>query len=167
RCERPQSRPRPTHPTRRTADPTVQLEGGNCPVCGELRGVRRLAGLLAVVVLVVAAPVGVTRAAPAGTSTSPFSVRGVIEGFYGPVWTHAARLAALAWMGGHGMNTYAHAPKGDPWQRANWRDPYPASELGDYVDEIGAATAAGVAWVPNLSPGLPLIPGQPAPGVAP
>jgi len=122
---------------------------------------------VAVVVLVVAAPVGATRAAPAGTSTSPFSVRGVIEGFYGPVWSHAARLAALAWMGGHGMNTYVHAPKGDPWQRANWRDPYPASELGDYVAEIGAATAAGVAWVPNVSPGLPLIPGQPAPGVAP
>jgi len=129
--------------------------------------VRRLAGLVAVLFLLLAAPVVATHAAPAAPSASPFSVRGVIEGFYGPSWTHAARMSELAWMGAHGMNTYVHAPKNDSWQRANWRDPYPPADLADYADEIRAAGAAGVAWFPNMSPGLPLIPGQPAPGVAP
>jgi len=97
---------------------------------------------------------------------SPFAYRGVIEGFYGRPWSHAERLDAFAWMQAHGMNLYVHAPKDDPFQRANWRDPYPADAAAAMTAEASAAAAAGVSFVPNVSPGWALIPSRPAPGTA-
>jgi hypothetical protein len=91
----------------------------------------------------------------------PFEYRGVIEGFYGPPWTHEAKMSMFEWMGEHGLNIYIHAPKDDAYQRANWRDPYPEEELAEYLEEVKAATAAGVNWVPNISPGVSLIPSTP------
>lgn len=101
-------------------------------------------------------------AVPASSSPRPFVFAGVIEGSYGPTWTHADRLAMVRWLGAQHLDTYVHAPKNDPYQRAQWRDPYPAPELADFTTEIRAARAAGVDWVPNVSPGLPLIPSAPA-----
>jgi hyaluronoglucosaminidase len=114
-----------------------------------------------------------TRRAPTTTSStllrrdassSPFPMRGVIQGFYGQPWSHTERMATLRWMGAQGMNVYVHAPKADPWQLASWRDPYPPEQLEELRDEVREATAAGVTWVPNLSPSLPIDPAQPAPG---
>lgn len=96
----------------------------------------------------------------AGTEPE-FEYRGMIEGFYGTPWSHDAKMSMFPWMGEHGLNIYIHAPKDDPYQRANWRDPYPEEELAEYLEEVKAATAAGVNWVPNISPGVALIPGTP------
>ena len=98
---------------------------------------------------------------------SPFTYRGVIEGFYGPPWSPTATTSAMEWMGEHGLNLFAYAPKDDPYERANWRDPYPQAEMDSFRAEIAAAQASGVSWVPDISPGLPLIPGPPAAGRAP
>jgi hyaluronoglucosaminidase len=90
-----------------------------------------------------------------------YRFRGVIFGPYGKPWSHTDRLDMVRWMGAHGMNTYVHAAKDDVYQRLQWRDPYPASTLADFAEEIAAgrqASGEGVAWVPNLSPGVPLIP---------
>lgn len=103
----------------------------------------------------------------AADAVSPFVWRGVVEGYYGPPWTHAEREAQFAWMAAHGMNAYLNAPKDDAYQRASWRDPYPAAEAAALRHEVEAATAAGVAWIPNVSPGLALLRGRPAPGTAP
>lgn len=100
-------------------------------------------------------------------SSSPFRWRGVIEGYYGPPWSHEAREAQFAWMSAHGLNTYVYAPKDDPYQRANWREPYPADKAAALLHEVRAAAGAGVAWVPNVSPALALIPGRPAAGTMP
>ncbi len=89
---------------------------------------------------------------------SPYAYRGVIFGPYGRPWSHQDRVDLVTWMGGHGMNIYVHAAKDDRYQRAQWRDSYPQDLLGQYAAEIAAASAAGVQWVPNLSPGVPEIP---------
>jgi hyaluronoglucosaminidase len=101
------------------------------------------------------------------TTTSPFSFRGVIEGFYGTPWSPAATESALWWMGEQGLNTFVYAPKDDPYERADWRLPYPPAQLASLASEIDVGRAAGVTWVPDISPGLPLIPGAPVPGQAP
>lgn len=116
-------------------------------------------------------PAATAVAAPpdraAGTEAVPqFRWRGVVEGYYGTPWTHAEREAQFTWMGAHGLNAYIHAPKDDPYQRANWRDPYPAAEEAALLHEVEAASAAGVGWIPNISPAFALIPSRPAPGTA-
>jgi hyaluronoglucosaminidase len=91
-------------------------------------------------------------------ASSPFAWRGIVEGAYGPVWDHAARVRMLRWMSRHGFNAYVHAPKDDLYQRTYWRDPYPPAEQAAFRSEIALAHARGIAWIPNLSPALPLIP---------
>ena len=41
---------------------------------------------------------------------SGFEHRGVVEGFYGPPWSHADRLWMLERMGAWGLNRYVYAP---------------------------------------------------------
>jgi hypothetical protein len=121
----------------------------------------RRAAALACVLALVGAGAGAAQAA------SPFAWRGVIEGMYGPPWDHGMRMRMLAFMGDHGMNAYVHAPKDDLYQRTQWRDPYPAAQMADYAQEVAFARSRGVEWVPNISPGVPLIPTPGAPQGAP
>ena len=58
-------------------------------------------------------------------------IRGSIEGFYGPPWTHEDRISQLEFYGENKLNTYIYAPKDDPYHRENWRDPYPEAELAE------------------------------------
>jgi len=83
-----------------------------------------------------------------------FVHRGVIEGFYGPPWTHAERLAAVEWLGAHGLNQYVYAPKDDALHRAEWRTPYPADRMAEFEQLVAAGDAAGVRVGFALSPGL-------------
>ena len=84
------------------------------------------------------------------------AVRGVLEGFYGPPWSPADRLATLAWMASVKLNLYVYAPKGDPLVNEQWRTPFPA----DYLAQVAELTAAAhrrhvrVAW--SLRFGLPV-----------
>ena len=80
--------------------------------------------------------------------------RGVIEGFYGSPWTHAERLDLIAFCGRHGLNTWVHAPKDDPYHRARWRDPYPDEELERLAALVREAERHGVELVYALAPGL-------------
>jgi hyaluronoglucosaminidase len=80
--------------------------------------------------------------------------RGVIEGFYGPPWSHAERLNLIAFCGEHGFNTWVHAPKDDPYHRTQWRDPYPDDELTQLAELASAARLLGVDFVYAIGPGL-------------
>lgn len=91
--------------------------------------------------------------APAPTP-SPFRVRGVIEGFYGPAWTAGATEDMLAFMGAQGLNTFVYAPKNDPYQRAQWSKPYPDNELAVLSALVRSARAHGINFVYSVSPGL-------------
>lgn len=81
-------------------------------------------------------------------------IRGVIEGFYGTPWSHAARLSQLDFYGAHKMDTYVYSPKDDPYLRAQWRNPYPADQLGQLKELVTRATADHVNFTYALSPGL-------------
>ncbi|WP_331273034.1 beta-N-acetylglucosaminidase domain-containing protein [Motilibacter deserti] len=81
-------------------------------------------------------------------------LRGVIEGFYGTPWSHAARKDQLAFYGRHKMNIYVYSPKDDPYLREQWRAPYPAPQLADISDLVRTAADNHVAFTYALSPGL-------------
>ncbi|MEH7009827.1 beta-N-acetylglucosaminidase domain-containing protein [Neobacillus niacini] len=80
-------------------------------------------------------------------------IRGSIEGFYGPPWTHEDRLSQLEFYGENKLNTYIYAPKDDPYHRENWRDPYPEEELARITDLIDKAKENHVKFTFSLSPG--------------
>lgn len=117
--------------------------------------VGALAAALALPLLLAPASRAARRAPAPPPPPRAFDLRGIVEGSYGPPWSHSDRLDAVRWLGRHGMNMYVHAPKDDPYQRYSWREPYPPLEMADYREEIAVARAAGVDWVPNISPGVP------------
>lgn len=96
-------------------------------------------------------PTSGTRSA---TPSSPFAVRGVIEGYYGFSWSTTATASVLAFMAQAGMNTFVYAPKFDPYARADWRSLYPPAQLAQLQTLVGAARRNGITFVYSLSPGL-------------
>lgn len=84
----------------------------------------------------------------------PLPVRGVIEGFYGPPWTHASRIHAIEFLTARGMNTYIYAPKDDAKHRARWREPYDVAESEDFSELAEACRARGARFGFAISPGL-------------
>jgi hyaluronoglucosaminidase len=85
---------------------------------------------------------------------SSVNVRGVIEGFYGPPWTHEERLDMIRFCGAEGLNTWVHAPKDDPYHRKQWREPYPAEQLAQLGELVDEARANGVEFAYSVAPGL-------------
>jgi hyaluronoglucosaminidase len=90
------------------------------------------------------------------------TVTGVIEGFYGPPWSHEERLDLLAFCGREGFDTWVHAPKDDPYHRKLWREPYPDAELERFGELVRAADASGVDFVWAIAPGLSIDAADPA-----
>jgi hyaluronoglucosaminidase len=82
------------------------------------------------------------------------NIRGIIEGFYGPPWTHAERLDLIRFCGEHGLNTWVHAPKDDPFHRRRWRDPYRERELELFAELTREAQRHGVELAYAIAPGL-------------
>ncbi|MGV2982722.1 beta-N-acetylglucosaminidase domain-containing protein [Microbacterium sp. AGC85] len=78
--------------------------------------------------------------------------RGIIEGFYGEPWSHAERLAALAFAGRLKLNSYVYAPKDDPLHRERWREPYPPDDLTRLVELAEEGAEHGVDVVVGLHP---------------
>ncbi len=88
------------------------------------------------------------------TGPRSFAVRGIVEGFYGTPWSHAARRDAISLLAPHGMNAYVYAPKDDAKHRAEWRTPYSADEQREFAALTEDARAAGVRFGFAISPGL-------------
>jgi len=84
----------------------------------------------------------------------PVPLRGVIEGFYGPPWSHSARLEVIEFLASRGMNAYVYAPKSDPKHREQWREPYDASELALLAELAVRCEDAATGFGFALSPGL-------------
>jgi hyaluronoglucosaminidase len=82
------------------------------------------------------------------------NVRGIIEGFYGRPWTHAERLDLIRFCGEHGLDTWVHAPKDDPFHRLRWREPYPENELERFAELAREAHRHGVELAYAIAPGL-------------
>ena len=79
---------------------------------------------------------------------------GVIEGFYGPPWSHDERLDLIRFCAQHGFDTWVHAPKDDPYHRRLWREPYPEAELERLAELVREARRGGVELAYAIAPGL-------------
>ena len=80
--------------------------------------------------------------------------RGVVEGFYGTPWSHAARLRQLQFYGENKMNTYIYGPKDDPYHSSpNWRQPYPEKEAKQLQELVKVAQKNEVDFVWAIHPG--------------
>ena len=78
----------------------------------------------------------------------------VIEGFYGPAYTHAQRLELLRWLPTVGFTDYAYGPKDDAFHRESWREPYPADNLAQLAETARVAREGGITLTLSVSPGL-------------
>jgi len=76
-------------------------------------------------------------------------VRGVVEGFYGDVWSFDERSELVSFAVDAGLDTWMYAPKADSLHREDWRDRYPQAHL----DHFGAL-AAEIRFVYAIAPGL-------------
>jgi len=83
-----------------------------------------------------------------------FAVRGIVEGFYGPPWTHTERLDAISFLAPRGLNAYVYAPKDDAKHRAEWRVPYDDDERARFRELAAHADANGARFGFAISPGL-------------
>jgi hyaluronoglucosaminidase len=81
-------------------------------------------------------------------------LRGVIEGFYGPPWTHEARTHVIDFLGRRGMNAYVYAPKDDPKHRERWREPYSDTELRAFSELVVCCERVDTRLGFAISPGL-------------
>jgi len=99
--------------------------------------------------LAVLAALGCTEA-----QVPAFEFSGVIEGFYGPPWSHRDRLDMLRFMGRVGLDVYIYAPKDDPFHRSRWREPYPEDERQQLQELVVTAQQVGVEFWYAISPGL-------------
>jgi len=86
--------------------------------------------------------------------TSPFAIRGIIEGFYGAPWTHDERLDMIDFIAGLGMNAFVYAPKDDLLLRRDWRELYDGNALRDLAELVERCAANEVTFTFALSPGL-------------
>ncbi len=78
----------------------------------------------------------------------------MIEGFYGPPWTPAARTDVVEHLAARGMNAYVYAPKSDPKHRDRWREPYDPAELDDFAELAACCARVGTRLGFAISPGL-------------
>jgi len=88
-----------------------------------------------------------------GKQTASF-LSGVIEGFYGPIWTHAERLQLFQWMSDWGLDTYQYGPKDDIHHRAAWRAVYNPDAASQLQTTIEACTGHGLRFAYAIGPGL-------------
>jgi hyaluronoglucosaminidase len=86
--------------------------------------------------------------------TRSFAVRGIVEGFYGSPWSHAARLDAITFLAPRGLNAYVYAPKDDAKHRSDWRVPYDGGELARFGALAAHADDHDARFGFAISPGL-------------
>jgi hyaluronoglucosaminidase len=77
---------------------------------------------------------------------------GVIEGFYGPPWSHEARLAMLRELRELDLDTYLYAPKNDPQHRSSWWRPLDHDARARLRELFDVGRSLGIAVVYGLAP---------------
>jgi hyaluronoglucosaminidase len=82
-----------------------------------------------------------------------FQRRGIVEGFFGPLWSMAHRSRLFEFGAARGINTYLYAPKDDPYHRKLWRRPYPKREWQQLVGLIRQAQRSKIDFVYGFHPG--------------
>lgn len=83
-----------------------------------------------------------------------FPIRGIIEGFYGPPWSHEVRKEMVRFLPEIRMNSFFYGPKDDPWHRDKWREPYPQKELERLAELQNISAEQDTLFWYGLGPGL-------------
>ena len=78
-------------------------------------------------------------------------ISGIIEGFYGPPWSHETRLDFIDFLAVHGGNTYVWAAKLEPRHRELWAEPFTSDELAQFAEL--ASQQESVQVLIGLTPG--------------
>ena len=79
---------------------------------------------------------------------------GIVEGFYGPQWSHLDRLYMIRFLSEAGFNTYMYAPKDDEYHRTEWRKDYPESAARNLRELINVCELFSINFIFTVSPGL-------------
>jgi hyaluronoglucosaminidase len=82
-----------------------------------------------------------------------FQRRGIVEGFFGPLWSMSHREKLFDFAAARGMNTYLYAPKDDPYHRARWTQPYPLKQWKALRQLIRHAQKCKIDFVYGFHPG--------------
>jgi hyaluronoglucosaminidase len=90
-------------------------------------------------------------------NSQSFRRRGVVEGFFGPLWSMAHRRRLFDFGAARGMNTYLYAPKDDPYHRERWMEPYPQKQWRALLTLIRAAQKRHIDFVYGFHPGKALL----------
>lgn len=94
-------------------------------------------------------------AAPVSAADWPaFPSRGVIEGFYGPYFSHADRLTTLRLLHATGLSTYWYTPKLDRFASSDWAEPYPTAIAAELAETTALARALDLDFIWGISPTL-------------
>jgi len=83
-----------------------------------------------------------------------FPIRGVVEGFFGPPWSHEERLKMIKFFRECKFKLYIYAPKDDPFHRERWSEPYPQDQLAKLKALIETAKQNSITFCFAISPGL-------------
>lgn len=86
-----------------------------------------------------------------------FQRRGIVEGFFGPLWSMVHRAALFEFGAKRGMNTYLYAPKDDPYHRERWTEPYPEAEWRELLKLIRLAQKDQIDFAYGFHPGKGLL----------
>jgi hyaluronoglucosaminidase len=77
---------------------------------------------------------------------------GIIEGFYGPLWTWEERRQLVRRLAPHGYRNYWYAPKADAFLRRRWTEPHPDALAAELAEFARFCTEQGVKFGIGLSP---------------
>lgn len=90
-----------------------------------------------------------------GTVVGPaFPLRGLLEGFYGPTWSHEQRLRLIHDVADLGMTHVMVAPKDDDAQRRLWWEPLRDTAASELAELVEVARLEQVRIACAVSPGL-------------
>lgn len=77
---------------------------------------------------------------------------GIIEGFYGPLWTWEERRQLVRTLAPHGYGFYLYAPKADLYLRRQWQRPHPPAMAAELADFARFCRQQGLRFGVGLSP---------------
>lgn len=77
---------------------------------------------------------------------------GIIEGFYGPLWSWPERKQLVQALEPHGYRFYLYAPKADAYLRRRWDEPHPQETATQLADFARFCRKHGVRFGVGLSP---------------
>jgi hyaluronoglucosaminidase len=87
-------------------------------------------------------------------SQFPFTIRGVIEGFYGLFYTAPEREDLISFIADHGFNLYIYGPKNDRQHRARWRESYPEFIMDQFAETVAHSKNLGIEFCYSIGSGV-------------